>query len=110
MFVYPALGSSTGLLNESAIATISGSNTGLSSPFGVALDSSGDIYVADDGPSYNGPGSVFVYPALGSSTGVLNETPSATISGSHTGLYLPQYIAIQPGVATPTAAPSTTAT
>ncbi len=110
VFVYPALGSSTGLLNESAIAAITGSNTVLSTPLGVALDSIGNIYVANDGLYENGPGSVFVYPALGSSTGVLNETPSATISGPKTGLYLPMYIAIQPGAGTPTPAPSTTAT
>ena len=50
VFVYPALGSSTGLLNEAPTATISGSNTGLRPPEGIALDSSGNIYVADSGP------------------------------------------------------------
>src|ERR1035437_6078664 len=66
--VYKPLGSSAGLLNETPIATISGSNTGLSYPQGIAVDStSGNIYVADeDAPS------VYVYPPLESSTGTLN--------------------------------------
>ena len=136
MIVYPALGSSTGLLNEAPsatisttkttglsypqgialdssgkiyvadevtslamtpracmsiragsngnaapIATISGGNTGLCYPVGIALDSSGNIYVADEDAT-----SVFVYPPLGSSTGTLNEAPTATINGSNTGL------------------------
>ena len=51
--------------------------TGLSNPQGVALDSSGKIYVAD----LNAPG-VFVYPA--GSNG--NAAPTATISGGSTGL------------------------
>ncbi len=94
VFVYAALGSSTGLLNEIPTATIGGSNTGLQRPAGIALDSSGKIYVADDGLDGDGPGSVFVYPALGGSTGLLNETPTATISGSTTGLTYPEGIAL----------------
>ncbi len=90
LYFFSALGSSTGLLNEAPIATISGSNTGLNSPQGVAVDSTvGDIYVAD-----NGATSVFVYSALGSSTGLLNEAPIATISGSITGLKSPQGVAV----------------
>ncbi len=87
VFVYPALGSSTGLLNEAPIATISGGKTGLLYPQGIALDSSGNIYVTDSA-------TVFVYPALGSSTGLLNEAPTATISGSDTGLSFPAGIAL----------------
>ncbi len=95
MFVYPALGSSTGALNEAPTATISGSNTGLTNPYGIALDSSRNIYVADDGSYANEfTASVFVYPALGSSTGMLNEAPTATISGSDTGLSFPMGIAL----------------
>ncbi len=86
VFVYPALGSSTGTLDEFPTARISGSNTGLMAPEGIAVDPSGKIYVAD--------GSVFVYPALGSSTGTLNEAPTATISGSNTGLSAPVGIAV----------------
>ncbi len=78
--VYPPLGSSTGTLNESPTATIAGSNTGLSDPTGIALDGSGNIYVSN----YNN--TVTVYPPVGSSTGTLNESPTATIGGSSTGL------------------------
>src|SRR5208282_5247317 len=60
--------------NAAPIATI----TGLSSPQGVALDSSGNIYVTDAGDNLcDGTASVFVYPA--GSTG--DAAPSATISG-----------------------------
>jgi len=89
VYVYPPLGSSTGTLNEAPTATISGLDTGLSSPEGIALDSSGNIYVADESAS-----SVYVYPPLASSTGLLNETPTATISGSDTGLISPYGIAL----------------
>jgi sugar lactone lactonase YvrE len=97
VFVYPALGSSTGTLNEAPIATISGTATGMVEPYGIALDSSGDIYVADAFAV-----SVFAYPALGSSTGRLNEAPIATVSGPLTQLGEPQFIAIQPPAASPT--------
>ncbi len=146
VLVYPPVGSSTGLLNESPTAFIFGSNTGLSFPVGIAVDSSGNIYVADlsavlvypalgsstgrvnefptatisadTGLYYNGSialdssgniyvtgynnrvASVFTYPPLGSSTGVLNEAPIATIRGTLTGLFYPRFVAIQPA-ATP---------
>ena len=89
VLVFPALGANTGLLNESPTATISGSSTGLKFPQGIALDSSGNIYVANLGPS-----SLLVYLPLGSSTGLLNESPIATISGSSTGLKFPEGIAV----------------
>ena len=44
--------------NVAPTATIGGSNTGLSGPEGIALDSGGNIYVADANAA-----SVFVYPA-----------------------------------------------
>ncbi len=81
VFVYPPLGSSIGPLNEAPVATISGSNTGLIGPYGLALDSTANIYVTDSSAA-----KVFVYPALGISTGLPNESPTATIGGSNTGL------------------------
>jgi hypothetical protein len=60
------------------IATISGSNAGLQDPTGLALDSSGDLLVANGtDPGYV---SVFAPGANG------NVAPIATISGSNTGL------------------------
>ncbi len=76
--VYPAASSG----NVTPIATISNNpgcapcdKTGLSSPQGVAVDSSGNIYVAN----VTG-GGVTIYPPLGSSTGTLNEAPSVVIT------------------------------
>jgi tripartite motif-containing protein 71 len=93
VFVYPRLGNSTGALNEAPIAAISGSSTGLSDPRGIAVDSKGNIYVADGG-NYNAsppiPASVFVY-AAGSSG---NVAPMATISGSKSGLSTPYGIVL----------------
>ena len=84
-----ALGSREGPLNEAPIATITGSNTGLMSPEGIAVDStSGDIFVADSTAA-----SVFEYSA--GSNG--NVAPSATISGANTGLMSPKGIAEHAG-------------
>src|ERR1039458_4439575 len=90
VYVYPPVASSTGLPDEAPTATISGSDTGLISPYGIALDSTtGNIYVADALAT-----SVFVYPALASSTGLPNEVPLVTITGGKTGLSYPQGIAL----------------
>src|SRR5208283_678929 len=89
VLVYPALGGSTGVLNESPTATIIGSKTGLSFPFGIAVDSSANIDVADSVAA-----KVLIYPALGSSTGPLNEAPTITIGGSNTGLNSPNGIGL----------------
>ena len=93
--VYPPLGSSTGILNEAPSSTIGGDSinadiTGFSNPIGIALDSSANIYVSNDGSSVGGADSITVYPA--GSNG--NVAPSATITGLSTGLGLPQGIAI----------------
>ncbi len=81
VFVYAA--GSKG--NVAPIATISGSDTGLETPIGIALDSSGKIYVANrDAKSW------LVYAA--GSNG--NVAPNATISGSSTKLDLPYGIAV----------------
>jgi sugar lactone lactonase YvrE len=73
----------SGTLNEAPLATITGSNTGLNVPAGVALDSSGRIYVTNDDIGGNAQ-SVTVYPA--NPSGTLNEAPLATITGGATGL------------------------
>ena len=81
--VYPA--GSDG--DTTPTATLSGPRTGLDNPFGIALDSSGNIYVSDSGSN-----TITVYPA--GSNG--NVAPSATISGSSTGLAIPFGLAIGP--------------
>jgi sugar lactone lactonase YvrE len=68
--------------NIQPLGTISGSASGLNSPYGIALDMSDNLYVANYGNS-----SVTVYSGL-------SETPSATISGSGTGLIQPFGIAV----------------
>lgn len=93
--VYPAL-SSSGILDESPISEISGSRTLLDVVTGIALDSQGNIYVANE---LGGPvvphqrfdvGRVTVY-AAGSSG---NVAPVAAISGAKTGLASPTDIAL----------------
>jgi sugar lactone lactonase YvrE len=88
--VYPPLGTSTGILNEAPIADITGSSTQFSFPSGIALDSNGNIFVANNegGPGFQG--SITEYPA--GATG--NVAPIATITGSATGLAGPLGIAL----------------
>jgi 6-phosphogluconolactonase (cycloisomerase 2 family) len=77
----------TGTLNEAPLATITGSNTGLSGPWGVALDASGKIYVVNNFGS-----SVTVYAA--NPSGTVDEAPLATIAGNNTGLDGPTGVAV----------------
>lgn len=74
------------------IAVIGGSKTGLAHPSGIALDASGEIYVANIGGYPKG--NITVYPPLGTSAGILNEPPIATIAGSKTLLDAPTGIAV----------------
>lgn len=87
--------------NVAPSATISGNKTsdktGLSSPSGIALDSSGKLYVANDTGGPDGNGSITIYPAASSG----NVNPIATISDNpgcapcdKTGLSSPQGIAL----------------
>ena len=93
--VYPPL-AGTGILNEAPVATIAGSKTLLDDPAGVAVDSDGNLYVANaQGNPFSAKkniekGSVTVYRA--GSNG--NVAPIATISGSRTGLSYPLAIAL----------------
>src|SRR6202167_5659988 len=94
--VYPPLATGTGILNEAPVASIAGSKTLLDSPSGIAVDSDGNIYVANEsgGPvvrhERNDRGRVTVYAA--GSDG--NVAPIATISGAATGLSYPIGIAL----------------
>ena len=73
----------SGTVNATPIATIFGSNTGLADPSGIALDSSLNIYVINNGGSVIGSGgttvsaSVTEYAAASSG----NVAPIATITG-----------------------------
>jgi sugar lactone lactonase YvrE len=78
--------------NVSPLAVIGDSNTGLADPIGVALDATDKIYVLNGSTS-----SVTVYAPLDASTGVLNESPIATIFGSKTQLLSPVDIAVTGG-------------
>jgi hypothetical protein len=60
-------------------------NTQLAIPFGIALDHSGNIYVANAAGGLDGLGSVTEYAPLATQTGVLNVAPVATIAGDNTG-------------------------
>jgi hypothetical protein len=79
--------------NVTPIRTISGSNTGLNFPEGVALDASGNVYVTTfvGGPS--GLGSINVYAAAANG----NVAPVRTITGSNTRLHGPVGIALGGG-------------
>ena len=71
--------------NVKPAATISGTNTGIDTPQGIALDKNKNIYVTNLESN-----TVTVYAA--GATG--NVTPTATISGSNTGLNLPYGIVL----------------
>ncbi len=95
IFVYAA--HPTGTLNEAPLATIGGSNTGLTVgpnlSCGIAVDATGKIYaVGSFITNAGGFNSVNVYPA--NPSGTLNEAPSAMIAGSNTGMHLPNGVAL----------------
>ena len=71
---------------------ISGPHTGLNLPHGIAIDSAGKIYVANDGSDNKGVDSVTVY-APGSSG---DAKPITVIRGSLTGLGKPGGLAVGP--------------
>ena len=85
------LGNPSPTLNEAPLATITGSNTGLAEPTGVALDAAGRIYVSN-AVGGAGNGSITVYAA--NPSGTLNEAPIATIYGIFIGLNNPAGVAL----------------
>ncbi|MGC2276078.1 MAG: hypothetical protein WA571_08715, partial [Candidatus Binatus sp.] len=72
------------------IGTIDGAATRMDGPTGIAVDSSGRIYVLNEGEGARKGGSVVVF-APGSNG---NVAPIATISGSNTGIRSPKAIAL----------------
>ncbi len=94
--VYAPLGVGTGILDEAPESIIAGSQTLLSGPMGIAVDSLGNIYIVN---GTGGPG----LPGSGYPTGVVtvyaagsegNVAPVKTISGATTGLINPGSIAL----------------
>jgi hypothetical protein len=71
--------------NTTPLSTIAGSATGLNGTSGVALDSSGRVYIAS---SNNGSIVEYPYSANG------NQAPATTISGASTGLSDPAAVAL----------------
>jgi len=72
------------------VAEITGAATKLSSPSGLTVDSSGNIYVANEGSNNGGLDSITVY-AAGS---IGNAAPSKVISGAATLLDRPGGVAV----------------
>jgi len=69
-------------------ATITGSNTELSEPVGMAVDSSGTLYVANQGK----PPSILTFANAATTNG--NVAPTGVIAGSNTMLKYPQAVSI----------------
>jgi hypothetical protein len=65
--------------NVAPLRIVNGASTGLNSPFGVAVDAAGNLYVANNGGI---PPGITVYGSGANG----NATPIRTISGSNTGL------------------------
>jgi hypothetical protein len=71
--------------NVAPLRTIVGPATGLNAPIGLALDSSGNLYVSNSLGN-----SITVYSPGANS----NTPPARTISGNLTSLNVPQFIAV----------------
>lgn len=85
---YPLPSIASGANDLAPGTTISGPATGLDNPAGIALDSSGDLYVANEAS----PASITEYGP----TANANAAPLADITGSHTGLSGPNFVALTP--------------
>jgi sugar lactone lactonase YvrE len=75
----------SGILNEAPLATIAGGATELGTSAGIALDSSGRIYVSNQYGQSNNSGAITVFAA--NPSGTLNEAPLGAITGSNSRLY-----------------------
>jgi len=84
--IYPA--SANG--NVAPVQVITGPNTGLTSPWGVAVDKDHNIYAANNNFGYRYTPSITVYK-LGATA---NQAPFRDISGSNTQLCSPSGIAV----------------
>jgi hypothetical protein len=76
--------------NIAPVININGDNPLLANPMGIAVDSKGNIYVANSTGGASDNGSVTVYAAEAKG----DASPIATISGPDTGLYQPEGIAV----------------
>ena len=80
--------------DEAPSKTISGANTGLALPEGLAVDGDGILYAANGTGGPDGMGSVTIYPYRSNG----NVTPTATISGGdagdNTGFNFPAAVAV----------------
>jgi hypothetical protein len=74
--------------------TIQGGSTGLVSPLSVALDASGNLYVAD--PDTGSAPRILVFDAP-FAAGTQNVAPSRTITGSNTDLVYPTDVKVDSG-------------
>ena len=72
--------------NTAPTKTLSGNNTGLNDPYGVAFDSDDNMHITNTGIYTNVAASVTVY-AAGWADG--NTAPTKTLSGNNTGLSFP---------------------
>ncbi|MGA8535384.1 MAG: hypothetical protein WB615_14850 [Candidatus Tumulicola sp.] len=79
--------------NVSPIRTISGSNTLLHGPYGMACDSHGNLWVATDGADYWSRSSSILEFAKGANGDV---APITAIGGSRTGLSEPPNVHVDP--------------
>lgn len=90
----PLTGLSLGNNNIAPTVSISGTNTALSSPQGIAFSPSGNLYVAINNPQFNSFDAVLVY--AGWIPGANNLSPVNAICGAGTGVNNPTGVAINP--------------
>jgi hypothetical protein len=77
--------------NLSPTLVLAGNLTGITKPSGIALDSSGNVYVSDEGSASVKP-SILVFPT--GLSGSVNVAPSCKIGGTNTNLFAPTDVAV----------------